>query len=1545
MSPAHFILCVLSCIAFSGVTNAVYEDCKTPPPVDNARADLVEDEINHVNTAIYNCAVGYVMKGPNQLNCNVNTEEWQGDPPTCVKAKGTQHKKKMLSYPEEQNVPSELVPKLDLSCIQAKIQAPEISHGIVSTYERRRRGDKVFLVAYYACNENYDFERSQVYALFCSAKQWVGELPTCLPRVEYTDDDDAANDYDEDDYETTEDEADGLDSESQLAENPAENPVVPPPPPPPANNEDLQPQVETETIVETVVQPVVETVVQPVVETVVEPIVETEVQSVPSVDPQTAGEPVVVVPVESDAGQSKTEAATDISIVVAPTKDPYTPRLLDENCGEDRGGCAHKCERLLFPGENEPRLSCSCHKGYTLDPTDASSCLDIDECQESNGGCSQICNNFPGSFECACEKGYQIDVQTGNTCIDIDECINAELSAECANGCENLPGSYRCVIPLNNKEEIEEETDQDPKKVDDIEVELEPTKVETPVEPEVKSEPTPTLSCNPGFVLSTDASECQDINECDVVVEDDSNADHVPHRVCQQLCENTIGSFRCSCRAGYHLLEDQSSCAPDSCQDLDNPQLNRTRCAHQCENLANESGYVCVCPEGYTLGEDQHSCQVVETVCSREQGHERCRPGSCLVSEDNSTFSCLCPPGYASEIFSCQDIDECAAGTHKCSHDCFNTAGGYQCLCPRGMSLQQPEALTCVAPDPCAVNNNGCEQLCLSAEQGSCTCSKGFVLSDDNKSCTDIDECAVDNGGCQQLCRNLPGSHSCACDKGYELTDDGHSCQDVDECAGLLSGGCTHECINHPGSYECGCPLGYLLQEDEHSCQPALVGCPPGTRHTDKGCEPIDCGLGMLIGVDGDCVDIDECQVNNGGCSHLCENTKGSFKCNCPQGYQLATNTHDCEDVNECAVDNGGCQESCINEPGSFKCQCGEGKRLSFDQKTCLDLKPRTQFTSPLPEAVPAPRERPLPPPVPVAPAIPLFPSEIPDAPTKPLIPLSPLPSFTPSVTSASPATPLTPVAPTRPLMPLAPATPVTPSFPSLVRDHCERFEAPKNGQAHCNRYRHKRKLFYNTRCKVRCNPGFRLLGSEIRTCGATGNWEGEANKCVPLTQSRRVWMTDTVPTVYTQVSSCPALPVPHNGAITPSCTRGASKHGDSCFLNCNMGFAPVGGILTTCWNGAWTLGSVLDCKPFGFNALNNDIPRPIQAPWQIKSFGQQSLPLPVHTQPQHIKPYIKCPENVAIILNPLQTKAHVILQKPATNVDYRHVATSPAWAKQLQGHLPEGIHKIIFRAHDPVTGQAVGCQTIITIKRTSTVASQNPFDFKPLSLPERKMPARFPEFSFKPASSSKQFESLIDASPSSLTRPAEKLAEEPSSSRTLENARNDLGTSQSSYCPPSFEVQLKENQNLRSVLWEEPQFEGKLLKVFKSSFPGALFGVGDHTVKYEATTTDGRTLICSFQIHVKPGKPASVPMPSEINYADALFPSSPTQETHSSLIEGLESYVVCPNKEPIKVTPNQSVNLPVGCTLKNVRPQSTSLRTQPKHGRLTSLWRQYAHF
>ncbi|XP_035687852.1 E-selectin-like isoform X2 [Branchiostoma floridae] len=44
--------------------------------------------------------------------------------------------------------------------------------------------------------------------------------------------------------------------------------------------------------------------------------------------------------------------------------------------------------------------------------------------------------------------------------------------------------------------------------------------------------------------------------------------------------------------------------------------------------------------------------------------------------------------------------------------------------------------------------------------------------------------------------------------------------------------------------------------------------------------------------------DINECSNDNGGCSHNCENTDGSYRCICQDGYQLSGLT-DCRDEDD----------------------------------------------------------------------------------------------------------------------------------------------------------------------------------------------------------------------------------------------------------------------------------------------------------------------------------------------------------------------------------------------------------------------------------------------------------------------------------------------------------------------------------------------------------------------------------------------------------------------------------------------------------------------
>lgn len=46
-----------------------------------------------------------------------------------------------------------------------------------------------------------------------------------------------------------------------------------------------------------------------------------------------------------------------------------------------------------------------------------------------------------------------------------------------------------------------------------------------------------------------------------------------------------------------------------------------------------------------------------------------------------------------------------------------------------------------------------------------------------------------------------------------------------------------------------------------------------------------------------------------------------------------------CKDEDECLVNNGGCSHDCHNTPGTYHCSCPEGLGLDMDLKTCIISK------------------------------------------------------------------------------------------------------------------------------------------------------------------------------------------------------------------------------------------------------------------------------------------------------------------------------------------------------------------------------------------------------------------------------------------------------------------------------------------------------------------------------------------------------------------------------------------------------------------------------
>jgi hypothetical protein len=69
-----------------------------------------------------------------------------------------------------------------------------------------------------------------------------------------------------------------------------------------------------------------------------------------------------------------------------------------------------------------------------------------------------------------------------------------------------------------------------------------------------------------------------------------------------------------------------------------------------------------------------------------------------------------------------------------------------------------------------------------------------------------------------------------------------------------------------------------------------------------------------------------------------CTNIPGSWECACRPGYKGLIQVgqgNQCLDINECLSQNGGCEQVCLNSPGSFSCACQTGYTLKADRYTC----------------------------------------------------------------------------------------------------------------------------------------------------------------------------------------------------------------------------------------------------------------------------------------------------------------------------------------------------------------------------------------------------------------------------------------------------------------------------------------------------------------------------------------------------------------------------------------------------------------------------------
>ncbi|XP_073903349.1 hemicentin-1 isoform X3 [Castor canadensis] len=365
-----------------------------------------------------------------------------------------------------------------------------------------------------------------------------------------------------------------------------------------------------------------------------------------------------------------------------------------------------------------------CPSGFALDVV-GPFCADEDECVAGNP-CSHTCHNAMGTYYCSCPKGLTIAAD-GRTCQDIDECALGGHTCHSGQDCDNTIGSYRCVVRCG----IGFRRTSDGLSCQDINECQESSPCHQRCFNVIGSFH---CGCEPGYQLK--GRKCMDIDEC---------KDGTHQCRYNQICENTRGSYRCVCPRGF-----RSQGIGRPCMDINECEQVPKPCAHQCSN--RPGSFQCVCPPGQHLLGDGKSCAALERlpnygaqynsynparfspVRNNHQPHQHYRQHShryssysesrksrTPLSRTRRTSRKTCPEGSEAHHDTCVDIDECQ-NRDTCQHECKNTIGSYQCICPPGYQVML----------------NG-------------------------KTCQDIDECLEQNIRCgsNRMCFNMRGSYRC----------------------------------------------------------------------------------------------------------------------------------------------------------------------------------------------------------------------------------------------------------------------------------------------------------------------------------------------------------------------------------------------------------------------------------------------------------------------------------------------------------------------------------------------------------------------------------------------------------------------------------------------------------------------------------------------------------------------------------------------------------------------------------------------------------------
>ncbi|XP_039594040.1 latent-transforming growth factor beta-binding protein 1 isoform X5 [Polypterus senegalus] len=456
---------------------------------------------------------------------------------------------------------------------------------------------------------------------------------------------------------------------------------------------------------------------------------------------------------------------------------------------------------------------------------------------------------------------------------------------------------------------------------------------------------------------------CADINECQL------------QGVCPNgECLNTIGSYRCSCKAGYMPDPTLSTCIPDNSMIPEEKGFcfRFVSAGKQCLHPVpvQLSKQLCCCSVGKAWGPHCEKCPIPGTaafkeICPGGMGYTvvgtykkvNAYPNNLPDTDSKIRTSQPVPVEVPAPVPADEEPVEALTSTERHQVEAVAlgkvaTAAPEEELIPLDNNDKQTEpgqpqlspGISTINLDqefPVVIERTSPPPLIEVAPEIS-TSSASQVIAPTQV--TEVNECVVNPDICGAgYCHNLPVGYTCLCNPGFHFHTELGTCVDVNECEQSPQPCSNGRCFNTEGSFLCECLIGFMTDEEGTHCIDVDECLRPGTCGDGHCTNTVGsyrceyCESGFKMSRRGHCEDINECQDDSVCSAGQCVNFPGSYECiPCHEGFEGKRGQ--CVDVNECSDSSFCANGKCENLEGSYACTCNTGFETTPDGKLCQDV-------------------------------------------------------------------------------------------------------------------------------------------------------------------------------------------------------------------------------------------------------------------------------------------------------------------------------------------------------------------------------------------------------------------------------------------------------------------------------------------------------------------------------------------------------------------------------------------------------------------------------